>query len=51
MPWLTSVDQLSATQKLDMPALNVYHDSQNEVKGDEVMCPMIFSEVLKRIII
>ena len=39
MPWISSVDQLAATKKLDMPALNVYHGSQNDVKGEDVMWP------------
>lgn len=36
MPWLTSVDQFAATRKLDMPALNIYHGSQNDVTGEDV---------------
>lgn len=36
MPWLTSVDQYAATRKLDMPALNIYHGSQNDVTGEDV---------------
>lgn len=37
MGWLTSNDQLAACQKLDMPSLNVYHGTQNEATGDDVM--------------
>jgi beta-galactosidase len=36
MPWISSVDQLAADQKLDMPSLNVYHGSQNDVTGEDV---------------
>ncbi len=48
MPWLTSVDQLAATQKLDMPSLNVYHGSQNEVKGEDVMWADDFYRSVKK---
>ena len=37
MPWISSVDQLAADEKLDMPSLNVYHGSQNDVTGEDVM--------------
>jgi len=37
MPWISSVDHLVADQKLDMPSLNVYHGSQNDVTGEDVM--------------
>ena len=39
MPRLSSVDQLAAIQKLDMPSLNVYHGSQNDMTGEDVMWP------------
>jgi len=48
MPWLTSVDQLAATQKLDMPALNVYHGSQHDAKGEDVMWADDFYRSVKK---
>jgi len=48
MPWLSSVDQLAADQKLDMPSLNVYHGSQNDVTGEDVMWADDFFRSLKR---
>lgn len=37
MPSLTSVDQFAATRNLDMPGLNIYHGSQNDVRGEDVI--------------
>jgi beta-galactosidase len=48
MPSLRSVDQLAANQKLDMPSLNVYHRSQNDVKGEDVMWADDFYRSVKR---
>lgn len=48
MPWLTSVDQLAASQKLDMPGLNVYHGSQNDAKGEDVMWADDFYRSVKK---
>lgn len=48
MPWLTSVDQLAATQQLDMPSLNVYHGSQNNVNADDVMWADDFYRSVKK---
>jgi len=48
MPWISSVDQLSACQKLDMPSLNVYHGSQNDVTGEDVMWADDFYRSVKK---
>jgi beta-galactosidase len=48
MPWLTSVDQLGATQKLDMPSVNIYHGSQNEATGEDVMWADDFYRSVKK---
>src|SRR5208283_1035439 len=37
MPWLTSIDQYSASKSMDIMALNIYHDTQDKVKGEDVM--------------
>jgi len=37
MPSHTTFDHLTTNQKLDMPGLNVYHGSQNNVRGEDVM--------------
>jgi len=49
MPWLTSIDQYAANKKLDMPALNVYHGSQNDVTGEDVMWADDFYRSVKKI--
>ena len=51
MPWISSVDQLAADQKLDMPSLNVYHGSQNDVTGEDVMWADDFYRSVKKQII
>jgi len=48
MPSLTTLDQLAASRKLDMPSLNVYHGSQNNVAGEDVMWADDFYRSLKR---
>jgi beta-galactosidase len=48
MPWISSVDQLSAARKLDMPSLNVYHGSQNDVTGEDVMWADDFYRSVKK---
>ncbi|CAN5504690.1 hypothetical protein BH10BAC2_BH10BAC2_36720 [soil metagenome] len=48
MPWLTSIDQYAANKKLDMPALNVYHGSQNDVTGEDVMWADDFYRSVKK---
>ena len=48
MPWLTSVDQFAATRKLDMPSLNVYHGTQNNVTGEDVMWPDDFYRSVRK---
>ena len=48
MPWLSSVDQLSAIQKLDMPSLNIYHGTQNNVTGEDVMWADDFYRSVKK---
>jgi beta-galactosidase len=48
MPWISSVDQLAADQKLDMPSLNVYHGSQNDVTGEDVMWADDFYRSVKK---
>jgi beta-galactosidase len=48
MPWLSSVDQIAANQKLDMPSLNVYHGSQNDVTGEDVMWADDFYRSVKK---
>jgi beta-galactosidase len=48
MPWISSVDQLAADQKLDMPSLNIYHGSQNDVTGEDVMWADDFFRSLKK---
>jgi beta-galactosidase len=49
MPRISSVDQLAADQKLDMPSLNVYHGSQNDVTGEDVMWADDFYRSVKNI--
>jgi len=49
MPWLTSIDQYAANKKLDMPSLNVYHGSQNDVTGEDVMWADDFYRSVKKI--
>ena len=48
MPWISSVDQLAAGEKLDMPSLNVYHGSQNDVTGEDVMWADDFYRSVKK---
>jgi beta-galactosidase len=48
MPSLTTLDQLAASRKLDMPSLNVYHGSQNNVRGEDVMWADDFYRSVKR---
>lgn len=48
MPWLTSVDQLAASSRLDMLSLNVYHNSQNDVAGEDVMWADDFYRSVKK---
>jgi len=48
MPWLTSVDQLETTRMLDFPSLNIYHGSQNEAKGEDVMWADDFYRSVKK---
>jgi beta-galactosidase len=48
MPWISSVDQVRGTQEMEFPALNVYHGTQKEVKGEDVMWPDDFFRSLKR---
>jgi beta-galactosidase len=48
MPWISSVDQLAADQKFDMPSLNVYHGSQNDVTGEDVMWADDFYRSIKK---
>jgi beta-galactosidase len=48
MPWLTSLDQIAANRNLDMPSLNVYHGSQNNVKGEDVMWADDFYRSVKK---
>ncbi len=48
MPSLTTLDQLAASRKLDMPSLNVYHGSQNSVTGEDVMWADDFYRSLKK---
>lgn len=48
MPWPTSLDQISANRKLDMPSMNVYHGSQNNVKGEDVMWADDFFRSVKK---
>jgi beta-galactosidase len=48
MPSLTTLDQLAATRKMDMPSLNVYHGSQNNVAGEDVMWADDFYRSLKK---
>jgi beta-galactosidase len=47
MSWLCSVNQVEANKYLDMPALNVYHGTQNNAKGEEVMWPDEFYRSVK----
>jgi len=49
MPSLTTLDQLAATRKLDMPSLNVYHGSQNNVAGEDVMWADDFYRSLRKV--
>jgi beta-galactosidase len=48
MPWISSVDQVTAVKMLDMPAVNIYHGSQNNVKGEDVMWPDDFYRSVKK---
>jgi beta-galactosidase len=48
MPSLTTVDQLAATRKLDMPGLNIYHGSQNDARGEDVMWADDFYRSVKK---
>jgi len=48
MPFLGSLDQIAANRKLDMPSLNVYHGSQNNVKGEDVMWADDFYRSVKK---
>jgi beta-galactosidase len=48
MPSLTTLDQLAAARKLNMPALNIYHGSQNNVRGEDVMWADDFYRSLKK---
>ncbi len=48
MPSLTTLDQLAAARKMDMPSLNVYHGSQNNVNGEDVMWADDFYRSLKK---
>src|SRR4030043_222943 len=48
MPSLTTLDQLAAARKMDMPSLNVYHGRQNNVTGEDVMWADDFYRSLKK---
>lgn len=48
MSYLSSNDQLSACQNLDLPAINVYHGTQNDVRGEDVMWANDFYRSVKR---
>jgi beta-galactosidase len=48
MPWITSVDQLAASRALDMPSLNVYHGTQNDATGEDVMWSDDFYRSVKK---
>ncbi len=48
MPSLTTLDQLAASRKMDMPSLNIYHGSQNDVMGEDVMWADDFYRSLKK---
>ena len=48
MDWLVAVDHIAATKKLDMPSLNIYHESQNDVKGEDVMWADDFFRSVKK---
>jgi beta-galactosidase len=48
MPSLTTLDQYAATRKMDMPSLNVYHGTQNNVKGEDVMWADDFYRSLRK---
>jgi len=48
MNWLVAVDHIAATQKLDMPSLNIYHKSQNDVNGEDVMWADDFFRSVKK---
>jgi beta-galactosidase len=48
MPWLTSVDQLAVSGNLDIMSLNVYHNSQNDVAGEDVMWADDFYRSVKK---
>jgi beta-galactosidase len=48
MPSLTTLDQLAASRKMDMPSLNIYHGSQNNVSGEDVMWADDFYRSLKK---
>ena len=48
MPWLTSVDQIETTRLLDFPSLNIYHGTQNEARGEDVMWADDFYRSVKK---
>jgi len=48
MPSLTTLDQLAASRKLDMPSLNIYHGSQNNARGEDVMWADDFYRSVKK---
>jgi len=48
MPWISSVNHTIANRKLDMPSLNVYHGSQNNVTGEDVMWADDFYRSVKK---
>jgi beta-galactosidase len=48
MPWLTSIDQFAASQKLNMPAANIYHGTQSNAKGEDVMWADDFFRSIKK---
>lgn len=48
MPFLGSLDQIAANRKLDMPSLNVYHGTQDKVKGEDVMWADDFVRSIKK---
>jgi len=48
MPSLNTLDQLAATIKMDMPSLNVYHGSQNNARGEDVMWADDFYRSLRK---
>jgi len=48
MPWLTSIDQYAASKSLTMPSLNIYHGTQNGVKGEDVVWADDFFRSIKK---